>query len=258
MKKLFLLTVAIAASVTAFSQARKLANPRDENGRYIVKWDCENDDWATSNDFEIGETFTFAVDLTDSGWDVTMANAPEGATRSIAAHLWFHTENVETIEINPEYERLVRIKDNIYGVTYNLAEVIGAKSADNKAEVLTNGVVTYAYVMLHHYAYGMKDGKMEPGVEWWIDATRVDDTEGGCLFATLPSTGKLDPSFKTTDYTPGIFTFDLTGYATPCAGTSTDVEDVEVAKTAEKVIMDGQIILIHNGVRYNVLGAVVK
>ena len=41
-----------------------------------------------------------------------------------------------------------------------------------------------------------------------------------------------------------------------CSGT--DVEDVVINKQASKFILDGQLVILHEGVLYNVMGQVVK
>ena len=47
----------------------RLNNPIGPDGYYIVKWDCEKNDWATSNDVEYDETFVLAVDLTGTMYE---------------------------------------------------------------------------------------------------------------------------------------------------------------------------------------------
>ena len=44
--------------------AQTLNNPIGSDGCYIVKWDCTTNSFASSNNFEADETFTFAVDIT--------------------------------------------------------------------------------------------------------------------------------------------------------------------------------------------------
>ncbi|MBQ0034111.1 MAG: hypothetical protein KBS77_02335, partial [Bacteroidales bacterium] len=61
-----------------------IANPLGEDGRFIVKYDCETGEWAEANP-EIGETFTFAVDVTGS-WLEEWVNASD--IRGIAFNKW--------------------------------------------------------------------------------------------------------------------------------------------------------------------------
>ena len=53
----------------------RLNNPIGPDGYYIVKWDCEKNDWATSNDVEYDETFVLAVDLTGTMYENWVNNA---------------------------------------------------------------------------------------------------------------------------------------------------------------------------------------
>ncbi|MBQ0034617.1 MAG: carboxypeptidase regulatory-like domain-containing protein, partial [Bacteroidales bacterium] len=61
-----------------------IANPIGADGRFIVKYDCETGEWAEANP-EIGETFTFAVDITGS-WLEEWVNASD--IRGIAFNKW--------------------------------------------------------------------------------------------------------------------------------------------------------------------------
>jgi hypothetical protein len=47
-------------------------------------------------------------------------------------------------------------------------------------------------------------------------------------------------------------------YSTTCSGTGTDVENIEVKGKSVKMIVNGQLIIIKNGVTYNAQGQVVK
>ena len=49
-----------------------------------------------------------------------------------------------------------------------------------------------------------------------------------------------------------------TNYSTTCGGTSTDIENIAVEGKAVKAIVNGQLIIIKNGVQYNAQGQVVK
>jgi len=52
----------------------RLNNPIGPDGYYIVKWDCERDTWAESNDMEFDETFVLAVDLTGTIYENWVKN----------------------------------------------------------------------------------------------------------------------------------------------------------------------------------------
>lgn len=49
-----------------------------------------------------------------------------------------------------------------------------------------------------------------------------------------------------------------TNYSTTCGGTSTDIENIAVEGKAVKAIVNGQLIIIKNGVQYNAQGQVIK
>lgn len=49
-----------------------------------------------------------------------------------------------------------------------------------------------------------------------------------------------------------------TNYSTTCGGTSTDIENIAVEGKAVKAIINGQLIIIKNGVQYNAQGQVIK
>ena len=49
-----------------------------------------------------------------------------------------------------------------------------------------------------------------------------------------------------------------TNYSTTCDGTSTDIENIAVEGKAVKAIVNGQLIIIKNGVQYNAQGQVIK
>ena len=53
-------------------------------------------------------------------------------------------------------------------------------------------------------------------------------------------------------------TYTYSEYSTTCSGTGTDVENIEVKGKSVKMIVNGQLIIIKNGVTYNAQGQVVK
>ncbi len=65
MRKLnYFALAALAATAINVQAQTTYANPKDEDGFYIVKWDMEKGAFAESNDWEVDETFVFAIDLT--------------------------------------------------------------------------------------------------------------------------------------------------------------------------------------------------
>lgn len=250
MKKLFFFAAAALAALTVNAQTT-LGNPQDGLNRYIVKWDCQNDKFAESNDFEPGETVTIAFDLTGTQWLDLIKDYKGTDNIAPCANLWTN--------FGPKFDtsnRLVHIKDNIYGATYNLAQCLDAKGSANIATTTAVDSVIYVYGGIFMFEY---DNTGET-TNWAYDATFAPiDVPGGCVFATLPSTGKVDEEIYHNDYEfpYQVSKTGIIGYAAPCASVVTAVENVTVENT-RKVIENGQLILINGDVRYDVTGAVVK
>lgn len=188
-----------------------LNNPIGADGRFIVKWDCENEKFAESNDFEADETFTFAVDITGTVYEefVKKANA-EGATRSLAFNKWS-----DKGDFNGDAVRLLPIKDNIYGATFNLFQ---EGSKDLKEAAAVEDAVLYIYGQIFCYEYTAEN----PGIGWWIWPIEVQEfkaVDSDCFFATLPYTGtKTSPEFVNSDM-PGLFETaygNVPGYGVAC------------------------------------------
>lgn len=253
MRKLFLLLAAAAVSFAA--AAHTLNNPVGEDGRYIVKYNCEAGQFATANDFEIDETFTLALDVTGTWLADWLKETPtaEGASRGVALNFW-----TSLGDVNYDVRRLKQIEGNVWGMTLNLAQAKN-DAADFSAALMADSVL-YIYGQVFGFEYTAEN----PGAGWWMGAngdfdgqtTQADGAD--CLFATAPYTGtKTGEAFYGDEVGSGIYGFGIAGYAAPCALAS-DVENVEVAAHAQKVIEGGHLYLIKNGVRYNALGAVVK
>ncbi len=246
--------VLAAALVSLGAAAVELNNPVGEDGRYIVKWDCAKGDFAAANDFEPGETVTLAFDITGTKYEEAVKkSAVDGATRSMAANIWTNYGPKKD-----DTNRLKQIKGNIYGATFNLAQCIADKDAAQGANIKKDTIV-YCYGQLFMFAYGMVNDKLEPGLEWYVDAEQVQAPGSDCLFATLPSTGRMDDDFYSDDFTEDMFTMETKGYAAPCV-LATAIEDVVAGngEKAGKFIEGGQLYILHNGVKYNALGTIVK
>lgn len=258
MKKCFLLASAVMMVSAAFANFN-LNNPVDQNGRYIVVWNCETGDFAAANNFEAGETFTIAFDLTGTPFDAS-ADAKIGVSRGIAAHLWFNYEKAgrTAVDRKPEVERLHQIDGNIWGCTINLAQQLESKNAGDAAVVTAAGEIVYAWGLLHKFGFN-PDGSL--GDEWYVDAEQINanaEDPNGPLFATLPSTGKLDATFTGADFSTPMWINDENGYAAECVMSSTAVENVETTVQGAKFIENGQLYIMSNGVKYNAVGAMVK
>ena len=252
MKKIFTFVAVAAMALAANAQASyELANPVGEDGRYIVKWDCAKDAFAASNDFEPGETFTFAVDITGTGWEdeIKAGSTDPTATRAMAANIWtnYGPKNDAT-------NRLKHIKGNIYGATYNFQQMLEANDPTLVGKLTKNDTIVYAYCQLFIFAYSPTSA----GAEWYVDAQQVAAPGSEHFFATLPSTGKSDSPFATSDYDEAMYDMDEDGYAAPCVDYASGIEDTEVKAKSVKFVENGQLYIMSNGVKYNVIGTAVK
>ncbi len=222
MKKITLFIV--AAFFAAFNaSSQTLNNPKDADGFYIVKWDCNTDTWAASNNVEVDETFVMAVDVTGTPLENWLAEAPTaaGATRSLALNKWSGDGG-----LNGDSHRFKRIRGNIYGATWNILQLGVPDFA--VATATTIGAQTYVFGQL----FGFEFTSDNPGAGWWMwpsgipEGTNINPgTESGAIFRTSAYTGtKTSPEFYNDDY-PGLFESaygTVKGYAPSCAVT-TDV-----------------------------------
>lgn len=248
MKKLVLLVAAIATSFAAMAQVT-INNPVDEYGRYIVLWDCDADDFAASNAFEPGENATIAFDVTGTVWEEALKAPEKGGTRALCANLWtnFGRKSDDT-------NRLVHLRDNIYGATMNFATCVS--SYFQNPQLFTNMTATdsivYVEGQLFMFEYDGEGGTLE----WYINALGIVTLGGdNVIFATAPSTGRQDADIYNDDFAFPYAMKGVLGYAAPCVDLPSATENVEAVKTTEKVMVNGQLVLIHNGVQYTVLGA---
>lgn len=255
MKKFYVVLAAAFCSLTAFAQ-HTLNNPVGEDGRYIVKYDCEKGQFAAANDMEVDETFTFAVDVTGTWLETFLQGTPtaEGASRGLAVNKWTNYGDV-----NGETNRMKQINGNIWGMTVNYAQIF------SNAEVLANDILKKdTIVMVEAQIFGFEYTATEAGAGWWMweDQPVATTVAPGSdvLFAFLPYTGtKTSPEFFGDDFEEGIYGFGEKGYAAPCV-LATALEDITVDNAAKgnKFIQNGQLYIIHNGKTYNALGAEVK
>lgn len=257
MKKLFFLAAAALTALTV--NAYTLNNPVGEDGRYRVKYNCETGEFAAANDFEYSETVTLAFDIKGTWLEEFLKGTPtaEGASRGVAINFWGN--NIGT---DPNVRRLKQMDGTIWGMTVNLKQIAVADTPHPHPELAdTIGNVEYIGAQFFGFEYTSDD----PGVGWWMwpganegENTWADGSD--CCFATMPYTGtKNDPELYADDFENGyIYGFNITGYAAPCLEEATAIENTTATVKAQKVIENGQIYLINNGVRYNALGAVVK
>lgn len=254
MKKFTFILAAALVSFSAMAQ-HTLNNPVGADGRYIVKYDCAKDQFAASNDMEVDETFTFAVDVTGTWLEDFLKGTPaaEGASRAIAINKW-----TSKGDVSGETNRMKQIKGNIYGMTVNYAQIFVNQDV-LASDVLKADSVLYIYGQIFGFEYTADN----PGAGWWMWETQeVNTTQApgsDCLFAFLPYTGtKTSSEFFADDYEDGIYGSDQKGFAAPCVDAVTAVEDVVIKTQGSKIIENGQLYILHNGVKYNALGAEVK
>lgn len=224
--KNFTLTFLLFLSAVIVSQSQTLNNPLDEDGYYIVKWNCSEGTWAESNDIEADETFTFAVDVTDTPFEEWLKATPTaaGATRSLAINKWTNYGDV-----SGGTNRLKQIEGNIYGATWNIIQM--ASTMDVTAATGVDSVV-YIYGQVFGYEYTADN----PGAGWWMwpegvaEATVIDPGTGA-IFRTLPYTGaNTSPELYSDDYEGGLFFSNNTpeqGYTLPCVLAATSSERIK-------------------------------
>ena len=232
MKKFTLLS-ALLLMIAGISNSQTLNNPKDKDGYYIVKWDCSQNSFAASNDFEADETFTFAVDVTDTPWVDWLKGTPTaaGATRALAINKWTNYGDV-----SGGTNRLKQIKENVYAATWNIIQM-----ATNMNVGSATGVdsVVYIYGQVFGYEFTVNN----PGAGWWmwpagIPAATAIDPGTGAIFRTLPYTGNnTSPEVWSDDYEGGLFFSNNQpekGYTLPCAVSVTGID--ELIKAGPQII----------------------
>lgn len=247
--------VLAAALISLGAAAHELNNPVGEDGRYIVKYDCSKGAFAAANDMEADETFTFAVDIKGTWLEDFVKGTPaaKGATRGIAINKW-----TSKGDVNGNTNRLKQIDGTIYGMTVNYAQIFGNDSI-LKADVTKADSILYIYAQI----FGFEFTADEPGAGWWMwEGQEIATTQApgsDCLFAFAKYTGtKTGADFFGDDFDEPMFGFTEQGYAAPCV-LATAIEDASVeGEKAGKFIENGQLYILHNGVKYNALGAIVK
>ena len=251
MKKFFFLVAASLVSATMF--AHTLNNPIGADGRYIVKYDCAAGAFAAANDMVVDETFVFAIDVTGTWLENWLKDTPaaEGASRGIAINKW-----TSQGDVNGDTNRMKQLSGNIWGMTVNYAQIA---TSDFSKALMTDSVL-YVYAQIFGFEYTAEN----PGAGWWMWAdqevapTQADGAD--CLFAFAPYVeGRTSDELYADDFTDGdIYGFGVTGYAAPCLEALQAIDNVEVEKKGAKFIENGMLYIMHNGVKYNALGEMVK
>jgi len=215
MKKTTLFLLISFLTFSVLTQAQTLNNPKDADGYYIVKWDCSLSAFASSNDFEADETFTFAVDVTGTPWADWLKATPtaDGATRALAINKWTNFGDV-----SGGTNRLKQVDENIFAATWNIIQMA---STMNTASATGIDSVVYVYGQV----FGFEFTADNPGAGWWMWPDEIPggtaiDPGTGAIFRTLPYTGtKTSDELWSDDYEGGLFFSNNTaeqGYTIPC------------------------------------------
>jgi len=216
MRKITLL-ISVLLLMTWVVKAETLNNPLDTNGKMIFVWDCATDQFAASNDFEIDQTITFAVDVTGTSLEDWLKNSPVGETRSIGFDFWTQwDEGAGACD-----GRFAKIKGNIYGATLNFTQFITSRQQQlimlekGDESAFTVGTITELYSNIFGFGY-LNDGT-NWGAEWWqlpMDVAVSTSTVAYTGTKTAAETIYKDETDET-NFFPGAFT-DWNGYAAPC------------------------------------------
>lgn len=195
----------LCASIHA---AQTLNNPIGPDGCYIVKWDCSTNRFASSNNFEADETFTFAVDITGTSWVSWLA---ENNNRGICTNFSLTSDGAQNIA--RDGDRLFHITGNIYGKTINIAQLATNWSTP------ALGAKTAIYSNIFGFCTNPEG--------WWINPSDNVTGESDCFFRTAAYTGtRTCPAFYSNDYAGNIYTWiNQKGYAAPCVMTPGPVPD---------------------------------
>lgn len=187
--------VGLAAMLLAPATVFAFGNPKDENDNYIVKWNPETNSFADSNDWEIDETFIFAVDVTGTGFAEAMAQPsrnPEVLGRGMAYDLYVTGAPEGTTGKGNIDGRLFHIKDNVYGMVVNFFQQHTTRYADDyflpNEDYTEYGCLEPGYVVYYNanlFPFGWSADN--PGAEWW-DAIATP-SGGEFPFASAPYTG---------------------------------------------------------------------
>ena len=206
MRKLNYLALAALAATAMNAKADdgNFANPSydvDGTKYYVVKYDLEQGKFAEANDWEIDETFVFAVDVTGTALESALATPsrnPAVLGRGVAYDLFVTSAPEGTTGKMNIDGRLIKIKDNIYGMCVNFYQQHTSRYADagfgpnadySDYECLHEG----NKVTWNSNIFGFGWSADNPGAEWW-DGVAAPLT-GSMPFECAPYTGT-----KTSEY----------------------------------------------------------
>lgn len=195
MKKYVVTLLGIIACCAGYA-AQTLNNPIGSDGCYIVKWDCASNSFASSNDFEADETFTFAVDITGTQWVSWLA---ANSNRRLATNFGTTSSGNGIVR---DADRLFHIQGNIWGKTIKLSQLGTVNRTIGQQQAIYSNL----------FGFDTDGG-------WWQEPS--DDIVGNsnCFFRTAPYTGTHTcPDFTTADYAGNPYSWiNQGGYAVPCA-----------------------------------------
>ena len=211
----------------------RLNNPIGADGYYIVKWDCEKNDWAESNDMEYDETFVLAVDLTGTMYENWVKNPQNGngitypVENTIVSLNSFRGAKSQNM-YKDNRSRLWHIRDNIYGAMYNFAQFETDGGWVNTTPAIGEQTKIYGRMFSSATLFSDRCYPITPTQQkgsiwnyqenWWC----AQDNQP--LFVFAPYTGtKTGAQFTTDEMTPGTHIFYDNnhyvvgnGYAAPC------------------------------------------
>lgn len=233
-----LLAIAILTTNTIWADYKLPNQPVGKDGYYIVKWDCEKDTWADSNDMEYDETFVLAIDLTGTAYEnwVKSAQSQGGVTypvdNTVVSLNTFR--NDRGTEYTDNRARLWHIRDNIYGAMYNFAQFEMKGGGANTTPAI--GEKTKIYTRIFESATLFSDmcypnepsDSHKKGSVWSYKDNWFAQTDNQPFFVFAPYTGtKTGAVFSTEEQTPGTHIFYdnnhyvvSKGYSAPC-----DIDD---------------------------------
>lgn len=221
------------------------ANPTLEDGSFVVKYDLENKKFAESNDFEIDETFVFAIDVTGTPYESALkepSRNPAVLGRGMAHDFYVNNDVCAFEHYKNEGNldgRLFHIEGNIYGAVFNLMQLAQGRFKDGCFGLVSDGVYDAtaegAKVVFGANHFGFGWSATNHGEEWWdAIATPIQNL----WFSTAPYTGtKTSPDFYFDDFNPEPAfegcetTYTDKGFAKPEAWTKMQagVREVSVA-----------------------------
>ena len=211
----------------------RLNNPIGADGYYIVKWDCEKNDWADSNDMEFDETFVLAVDLTGTMYENWVKNPQtnggvtypvENTIVSLNSFRGAKSQNM----YKDNRSRLWHIKGNIYGAMYNFAQFETDGGWVNTTPAIGEQTPIYARMFSSATLFSDRCYPIAPtqhaGSIWNYQENWWCAQDNQPLFVFAPYTGtKTGAQFTTDEMTPGTHIFYDNnhyvignGYAAPC------------------------------------------